>query len=163
MNARILTATAAAVLLSSGIGAREGSHAAPADTECHAQHDATAPDTAKELVFENLPGYNKKCWIGDSLYFTYKFNKKPKMGTAILVVRLFDTKDAQLSNLEILGSSDMPSMRGAHDSGEVPFKLNKKSAYLLPVNLVMPGEWEVKLVFKKGDETLFRGRFLFKI
>ena len=30
-------------------------------------------------------------------------------------------------------------MSGAHDSGEVPFKLNRKGDYLLPVNIVMPG------------------------
>ena len=57
----------------------------------------------------------------------------------------------------------MPSMRGAHDSGEVPFKLNKKGDYLLPVNVVMPGEWEVKLVFMKDKEPVFRGRITFKV
>ncbi len=27
------------------------------------------------------------------------------------------------------------------------FKLNKKNDYLLPIHIVMPGEWEVKLTF----------------
>jgi hypothetical protein len=57
----------------------------------------------------------------------------------------------------------MPEMKGAHDSGEVPFKLNKKGDYLLPVNVVMPGEWEVKLVFLKGKEPVYRGRITFKV
>jgi len=35
--------------------------------------------------------------------------------------------------------------------------------YLLPVNVVMPGEWEVKLVFMKGKEPVFRGRITFKV
>ena len=54
-------------------------------------------------------------------------------------------------------------MRGAHDSGEVPFKLNKKGDYLLPVNVVMPGEWEVKLIFMNDTGPIFRGRITFKV
>jgi hypothetical protein len=117
----------------------------------------------EEPVFTNLPASGKKCWIGEEFYFKYKFDKKPKLGTAILKVQLFDKKGARSTSLEILGASDMPSMRGAHDSGEVPFKLNKKGDYLLPVNVVMPGEWEVKLLFFKNKELIFRGRFLFKV
>jgi hypothetical protein len=117
----------------------------------------------QEPVFTDLPGPGKKCWIGDSLYFTYKFDKKPKLGTAILKVQLFDKKGARVTSLDVVGMSDMPAMRGAHDSGEVPFKLNKKGDYLLPVNVVMPGEWEVKIVFMNGKVPVFRGRFTFKV
>jgi len=117
----------------------------------------------QEPVYKDLPGAGKKCWIGDDVYFTWKFDKKPKLGTAFLKVRLFDKKGAQITTLDVTGASDMPSMRGAHDSGEVPFKLNKKGDYLLPVNVVMPGEWEVKLVFLKAKEPVFRGRILFKV
>jgi hypothetical protein len=118
---------------------------------------------AQEPVYNDLPGAGKKCWIGDDMYFTWKFDKKPKLGTAFLKVQLFDKKGAQIKSLDVTGASDMPSMRGAHDSGEVPFKLNKKGDYLLPVNVVMPGEWEVKLIFLKGKEPLFRGRIAFKV
>ncbi len=117
----------------------------------------------QEPVYKDLPGAGKKCWIGDDVYFTWKFDKKPKLGTAFLKVRLFDKKGAQITSLDVTGASDMPSMRGAHDSGEVPFKLNKKGDYLLPVNVVMPGEWEVKLVFLKAKEPVFRGRIVFKV
>lgn len=121
------------------------------------------PAFAEEPVYNDLPSAGKKCWIGDAYYFKWKFDKKPKLGTAILIVQLFDKKGARITSLDVVGSSDMPSMRGAHDSGDVPFQLNKKGDYLLPVNVVMPGEWEVKLVFLKDKEPAFRGRIAFKV
>ncbi|MFA4947803.1 MAG: hypothetical protein WC674_04740 [Candidatus Krumholzibacteriia bacterium] len=117
----------------------------------------------QEPVYTDLPSSGKKCWIGDSIYFTYKFDKKPKLGTAILKVQLFDKIGAQIKSIDVVGISGMPSMGSAHDSGEVPFKLNKKGDYLLPVNVVMPGEWEVKLIFLKAKEPVFRGRIEFKV
>jgi hypothetical protein len=119
--------------------------------------------TTQQPVFNDLPGYGKKCWIAEAYYFTYKFDKKPKLGTAILIVQLFDKAGTRVTSLGIAGMSGMPSMSGAHDSGEVPFQLNKKGDYLLPVNVVMPGEWEVKLIFSKDKAPLYRGRFLFRV
>lgn len=113
--------------------------------------------------YELLPGPGKTCGVGEDYTFKYEFAETPKMGTAILRVELFDKDGAKATDLEILGSSDMPSMRGAHASGEVAFKLNKKGVYLLPVNVVMPGEWEVRLVFRKGEEVLLRTRLLFHV
>jgi hypothetical protein len=57
----------------------------------------------------------------------------------------------------------MPSMSGAHDSGEVQFKLNRKGDYLLPVDIVMPGQWEIRLVFSSKKEVIFRGSFKFDV
>jgi hypothetical protein len=118
---------------------------------------------AQEPVYTDLAASGKKCWIGEAYYFKWKFDKKPKLGTAILIVQLFDKKDKRITSLDVIGFSDMPAMRGAHDSGEVPFKLNKKGDYLLPVNVVMPGEWEVKIVFMKEKAPFFRGRITFKV
>ncbi len=153
------------VLIASAAALMQPAASAPAlaQMEHQMKQAQPAPDTLREPEYAKLPGAGKKCWIGDSLYFTYEFDKKPKMGTAILKVKLFDKTGAQVSSLDIMGQSDMPSMRGAHDSGVVPFKLNKKGDYLLPVNVVMPGEWEVRLVFSMGEEVLFRGRFGFKV
>ena len=117
----------------------------------------------QEPVYTDLAASGKKCWIGDAYYFKWKFDKKPQLGTAILKVQLFDKNGKRLTSLGITGMSDMPSMRGAHDSGEVPFQLNKKGDYLLPVNIVMPGEWEVKLTFLKEKAPVFRGRITFKV
>lgn len=154
----LMTAAAIAPLialpaLSSGALAQTG----------HEMHKKPLRDEAKAPVFNDLPGYGKKCRIGEEYYFTYKFDKKPTLGTAILKIRLFDAKGNRVTALEIAGASDMPSMRGAHDSGEVPFKLNKKGDYLLPVNIVMPGEWEVKITFLKDKAPIYRGAFRFEI
>jgi hypothetical protein len=130
---------------------------------------AQTPTTAKQTAVTQPPVFNdvaragKKCWISDDLYFIYRFDGKPKLGTSILKIRVFDRNTSQITSLAIRGITGMPSMSGAHDSGEVPFKLNKRGDYLLPVNVVMPGEWEVKLIFLKDKAAIYRGRFTFKV
>jgi hypothetical protein len=118
---------------------------------------------AGEPEFQDLPKSGKKCWIGEVNYFTWEFDKTPKMGTAILVVKIYDKDGKRVSDLAITGRSDMPSMRGAHDSGEVAFKTNKAGDYLLPVNIVMPGDWEVRLTFSRNGIVIFRGRIAFDV
>ncbi len=117
----------------------------------------------QEPVYLTLPGYGKKCWIGKDYYFIYKFDKAPKMGTTILKIQLFNKNGKRNTNLNIIGNYGMPSMKGAHDSGDEPFKLNKKGDYLLPVNIVMPGEWEVKLTFIKDKKIIYLGKFRFNV
>lgn len=117
----------------------------------------------QEAVFQPLPGPGKKCRISDEIYFTYEFSAKPRMGTVILKIRVFDKGGAQITPFLIKGRSDMPSMRGAHDSGDVEFKLNRKNDYLMPVNIVMPGEWEVRLTFLKDGDPVFFGRINFNV
>jgi hypothetical protein len=141
----------------------EASGSATLQTDHQVTRERAAPDTLKEPEYAELPGYGKTCRIGDSLSFTYEFDKRPKMGTAILKIRLFDARGKRVSHLDITGQSDMPSMRGAHDSGAAAFKLNRRGDYLLPINIVMPGVWEVKLVFSNGTEVVYRGRFEFKV
>lgn len=116
-----------------------------------------------EETYQALPGEGKKCPIGKDYYFTYSFDKKPQLGTIILKIELFDKDGKKDSSLAVTGDSGMPSMKGHHDSGEVAFKLNKKSEYLLPVNVVMPGDWEVKLVFKKDNKPIYRGSIKFDV
>jgi hypothetical protein len=113
--------------------------------------------------FTVLPAAGKKCQIDDEFYFVYEFVDKPKMGLAILRVQVFDHSGNKSNSFRILGRSDMPSMAGAHDSGDQEFKLNKKNDYLLPVNIVMPGEWEVKLTFRRDETSVFKGVFRFDV
>jgi len=113
--------------------------------------------------YETLPGQGKKCPIGKDYYFTYSFDKKPQLGTIILKIELFDKDGKKDTSLAITGDSGMPSMKGHHDSGEAEFRLNKKSEYLLPVSVVMPGDWEVKLVFKKDNNPIYRASIKFDI
>jgi hypothetical protein len=117
----------------------------------------------EEIVYKPLPGPGKKCWINEELYFTYKFSEKPKMGTVILVIQVFNKNGDKLTPFLIKGRSDMPSMSGAHDSGDQEFKLNKKNDYLLPVNIVMPGGWEVRLTLLKDGKPLFYGSLTFDV
>ena len=124
---------------------------------------ARAQPGAEEPIFAELPGPGKTCRIGDAYTFAYEFDKTPKMGMVILKVRLFDRAGERTTELGLTGRADMPSMRGAHDTGDVAFRLNKKGDYLLPINLVMPGDWEVRLVFRKGDEIVFRGALKFDV
>ena len=113
--------------------------------------------------FQDLPKSGKKCWIGEVNYFTWEFDKAPKMGTSILIVKLYDKDGRRVSDLAVTGRSDMPSMSGAHDSGDLAFKLNKAGDYLLPVSVVMPGPWEVRLTFSRGGIVIFRGRLRFDV
>ena len=105
----------------------------------------------------------QKTWIGEDYYFIYEFDKKPQMGTIIMKIQVFTKGGKQDSSLEITGSADMPSMKGAHSSGEQPFKLNKKGDYLLPVNVVMPGDWEVVLNFSKDKKPIYTGSVRFNV
>lgn len=137
--------------------------AAPSFSEAAQPAGPPALQQAESAEYSELPGPGKKCPIDDEFYFTYEFTEKPKMGTAILRVRVYGQDGNQSTALTVLGRYDMPSMTGAHDSGEQEFKLNKKGDYLLPVNVVMPGDWEVKLTFKHADSIVFRGAFRFDV
>jgi len=117
----------------------------------------------QEPVFQDLPKSGKKCWIGEVNYFTWEFDKTPKMGLSVLIVKLYDKDGQRVSDLTVSGRADMPSMRGAHDSGEVAFKTNKAGDYLMPVNVVMPGGWEILLTFSRNGIVIFRGRIAFDV
>jgi len=119
---------------------------------------------AKEAppAYNPLPGPGQKIRIGQEYYFTYSFDKRPQMGTVILKIQLFDKNARRITSLSITGDCGMPSMR-AHDTGSQPFQLNRKGNYLLPLNLVMPGEWEVKLTFLKDNVAIYYGSLKFKV
>ncbi|MDQ1336350.1 MAG: hypothetical protein QG552_3300 [Thermodesulfobacteriota bacterium] len=105
----------------------------------------------------------QKHWIDEDYYFVYDFDKRPQMGTVIIKIQVFSKDGKQDSTLEITGSADMPSMRGAHGTGDQRFQLNKKGDYLLPVNVVMPGEWEVVLNFLKDKKAIYTGIVRFNV
>ncbi len=121
--------------------------------------DAQTP----EPVWKALPGPGRKFAIDDRYVLRYEFNEKPKLGMIILKVQVFDKSGAQVAPFAAIGRSDMPSMRGAHDSGDVAFKLNRKNDYLLPVQIAMPGNWEIRIVFKLNDQPVFHGSIRFDV
>ena len=116
-----------------------------------------------DIVWTPVPGPGKKCPVNDDYYFKYEFNEKPKMGMSILKIQVFDKKNNQVVPYKMTGRSDMPSMRGVHDSGDVEFKLNRKNDYLLPVDVVMPGDWEIRLIFRLNDQAVFYGSIRFDV
>ena len=105
----------------------------------------------------------QKHWIGEDYYFVYNFDKRPQMGTIIMKIQVFTKEGKQDTSLEITGDTDMPSMKGAHGTGNQLFKMNKKGDYLLPVNVVMPGEWEVVLNFLKDKKPIYTGSVRFNV
>jgi len=118
---------------------------------------------AAEIEFIALTKAGHKTAIGADLFIVYEFNERPKMGTIILKIQVFDKNGNKVTPLTIQGQSGMPSMPGHHDSGQVDFKLSRKKDYLLPVDVVMPGDWEVRLTFMKDGKAMFFGRVNFDV
>jgi nitrous oxide reductase accessory protein NosL len=113
--------------------------------------------------FTALPKPGKKVVISDAYWFTFEFDKKPTMGTVIVKVQVHAADGARVTSLDIKGDADMPSMKGAHAMANRFFKLNKKGDYLMPVDIVMPGDWEIYLTFYDKGKLLFRGKYAFDI
>ena len=132
-----------------------------------APHECGVFSTSEVLGADKTTGpvlkAGQKYWIGDEYYFVYNFDKRPQMGTIIMKIQVFTKEGKQDTSLEITGDADMPSMKGAHSSGNQHFKMNKKGDYLLPVNVVMPGDWEVVLNFLKDKKPIYTGSVRFNV
>ncbi len=105
------------------------------------------------------PEGNKNMLPGGG-WFTWKFSEKPKLGNIVIKVRAFSKGGVQESPYEITGEAGMASMRD-HDTGPVKFQLNRKGDYLLPVGLVMTGEWQLTIRVKKGKNEIYAGKVVF--
>ena len=125
--------------------------------------DVSGSRFEKQPVYPQMPAPDNKVMIGKDYYFVYSFDKKPKMGTVILKVEIYKMDGKKDTNLQITGDTGMPSMKGAHDTGDRPFKLSQKGVYLLPVDIVMPGDWEIRLTFLKDGKVIFRGSHKFNV
>ncbi|RII25637.1 MAG: hypothetical protein CXR31_13785 [Geobacter sp.] len=121
-----------------------------------------APPTAKG-VYQPLPKPGTRVPIDTDYYFTYGFGKQPKIGTSIMRVEIFTRDGNRDTSFTVKGDADMPSMRGAHAAGDKNFALSAKGVYLLPVRLVMPGDWEIRFTFVKKGKTVLRGAYLFDL
>jgi hypothetical protein len=124
--------------------------------------DASTAAPAK-AVYQTLPKPGEKVSLDGGTYFIYSFAKPPKLGTAIMRVEIFTRNGTRDTSFVVKGDADMPSMRGAHSTGDMDFSLSAKGLYLLPVRLVMPGDWEVRLTFERNGKTVFRGAYLFDL
>ena len=123
--------------------------------------DAASP--AAQVVYPPLPKPGEKMTIDADHYFIYGFDKPPKIGVAIMRVEIFTRDGKRDTSFVVKGDADMPSMRGAHSTGDKDFSLSAKGVYLLPVRLVMPGDWEIRFTFVKEGKVVFRGAYLFDL
>jgi len=124
---------------------------------------SAAPVSPVKSDYQPLPNPGKKVPLGTGHYFTFGFEKQPKLGKAIMKVEIFTLDGNRDRSFVVKGDVDMPSMRGAHSSGSKDFALSAKGLYLLPVQLVMPGDWEFRFAFEKNGKTVFHGAYLFDI
>lgn len=125
--------------------------------------DLGAAPPADSKAFATLAKPGAKVPLGKEHYFTYGFTQAPKLGNAVMRVEVFTLDGKRDRTFSVFGDADMPSMRGAHSSGRKPFALSNKGAYLLPVQLVMPGDWEIQFTFEKNGATVLRGAYLFDL
>ena len=119
--------------------------------------------TGETPAYPSMPGPGKKVPIGNDQYIIYGFDKKPKLGTVIMKVEIFTKEGKKDTSFEVRADSGMPSMRGAHETGDQPFKLSQKGDYLLPINIVMPGDWEIRMTLLKDGKVIFRGSYQFDV
>jgi hypothetical protein len=124
---------------------------------------AAVSGTGEAPNYPSMAGPGKKVPFGDGQYLIYGFDKKLKMGTVIMKVEIFGKDGKRDTSMEIKADSGMPSMKGAHESGERSFKLSKKGDYLLPIDIVMPGDWEIRLSVLKDGKVIFRGSYQFDV
>ncbi len=122
-----------------------------------------ATSAVGQVVYQPLPKPGQQVPLDADHYFTYGFEKPPQLGMSIMRVEIFTRDGKRDTSFTVKGDADMPSMRGAHSSGEKDFSLSAKGVYLLPVRLVMPGDWEVRFIFVKNGKTVFRGAYLFDL
>ena len=124
---------------------------------------STGAATEKAPVYAPMPGPGKKVPIEGGYYLMYGFDKKPKLGTVIMKVEIFTGEGKKDTSLEAKADAGMPSMKGAHETGDRPFTVSKKGDYLLPISIVMPGDWEIRLTLLKEGRVIFRGRYNFDV
>jgi hypothetical protein len=110
-----------------------------------------------------MPGPGKKVAVGSDYYLIYGFDKKPKLGAVILKVEIFTKEGKKDTSFEVKADAGMPSMKGAHDTGDRPLKLSQKGDYLGPISIVMPGDWEIRLTLAKEGKVIFRGSYQFDV
>ena len=122
-----------------------------------------AAGAEQKPVYPSMPGPGKKVPVGSDYYFIYGFDKKPRLGTVIMKVEIFTTEGKKETSFEAKVDAGMPSMRGHHETGERSFKLSQKGDYLLPINIVMPGDWEIRLTVLKEGKVVFRGSYQFDV
>ena len=132
----------------------------------HPGKDSKSTKTAGAIqkpIFLPMADPGKKVPLGNGYYLIYGFDKRPKLGTVIMKVEIFDVAGKKNISHQVKADAGMPSMSGAHETGDRAFTLSKKGDYLLPINIVMPGDWEVRITVIKDGNPIFLGRYNFDV
>jgi len=124
---------------------------------------ASASETEQAKAYSPMPDPGKKVPIGSGYYLIYGFDKKPKLGTLIMKVEIFTDEGNKDTSFEVKADAGMPSMKGAHETGDRACKLSRRGDYVLPISIVMPGDWEIRLTILKDKNVIFRGRYNFDV
>lgn len=124
---------------------------------------SAAPAPAAKAGYHPLTKAGEKVPFDAGHYLTFGFDTPPKLGMAIMRVEIFSRDGKRDTSYTVKGDADMPSMRGAHSAGERAYALSKKGVYLMPVRLVMPGDWEVSFTILKDGKAVYRGAYLFDL
>ena len=82
---------------------------------------ATPAGSEKTPAFPTMAKPGKQVHLPDGSYLIYGFDKKPKLGTVIMKVEIFTAEGKKDTSLEVKADAGMPSMRGAHETGDQPF------------------------------------------
>ena len=120
---------------------------------CTAGKSATVTEKAEATPIV-LSNPNKAQWISKDYYILYDWNKKPKIGTSILSIKVFDKSKKPVTDLAITADVNNTSQKDTKATGDIALKPNKKDEFIIPVNFLSQGNWEILLKFAKGDKAL---------
>ncbi len=120
------------------------------------------PGTRQAATFASMPGPGEKVLIGNDRYMIYGFVEKPKMGSVIMKIQVFNNKGEKDRSLAITADSSMPSMPSM-GTDHYSFQLSRKGDYLAPVSITMPGDWEIKITMVKDSKVIYRGGYRFDV
>jgi len=118
--------------------------------------------SARPLEPVTLSAEGRHNFLPSGGYFTWRFDKKPQIGGLIVILQAYSKEGQKESPYEISGEYGMPGMN-AHDSGPAPFQMNKKGDYLMPVEIAMPGEWQITLRIKRDGKQILVGKISFVV
>ncbi len=122
-----------------------------------------AAGTGQAPVFAAMPEPGKKVPIGNGAYLIYGFDKKPKMGTVIMKVEVYTPDGKQDTSLEVLARLRHAFHEGRPRNRRPALQAFQKRGISLPINIVMPGDWEIRLTIKKDGKVIFRGSYKFDV
>jgi hypothetical protein len=115
-------------------------------------HSAMSSSPATQNIIQE----GKKTPLNENYSFVFSFVDKPKMGSTILRIEIFDKQNNKVDNFVVDAAVDMPSMRGHHGSQKT-ITANASKNYVAPIDFMMRGEWEIALTFKEAHTVVSVG------